>query len=369
MARSARRVEESNGGEGNLNQPLSATASSGDVEDLPLVSVIVPCRNEQQFIGPCLDSILQGSYPHDRIEVLVVDGMSEDNTRKIVEGFSSQYPFIKLLENPKRITPVGLNIGVRQASGEILVRMDAHTSYAPDYVFKSVKYLEEFKADNVGGHLETVPRDDGVIGRAIAIVLSHPFGVGNSRFRTGAEGPIWVDTVFGGCWRREVFERIGLFDERLAKGQDREFNHRLRQAGGRILMVPEIACQYVARSNLKEFLEWIFLCGSVPFYISKVARTNIFSMRNLIPPLFVLVSLGSLLLSIVSQVFLWLFLTIVVLYLVPSIYFSVQVARKERDIRFLATMPLAFLLTHLVYGIGSWVGILRRVPREVEPTK
>ena len=123
-------------------------------EQLLFVSIIIPCRNEEKYIGKCLQSIIEQNYPKDNLEVLVVDGMSEDRTREIVENYSQKYSFIKLFDNPKKFTPFGLNIGIKEAKGEIIMRMDAHAGYEKDYISKCVRYLENYDADNVGGAMK-----------------------------------------------------------------------------------------------------------------------------------------------------------------------------------------------------------------------
>lgn len=178
-------------------------------KDLPLVSIIIPCRNEEKFIGKCLDSILVQDYPKDKLEVLVINGMSEDGTKEIVKEYNRRHVFIRLLDNPKKTTPCALNIGIKHARGEIIMRMDARATYEKDYISKRVRCLGECNADNVGGLMITKPRNNTFIG--------------NSTFRTASKEPKWVDTVFDGCYRKEVFEKIGLFNEALLRGQGREF--------------------------------------------------------------------------------------------------------------------------------------------------
>lgn len=182
------------------------------MNDLGPVSIIIPCRNEEKFIDKCLDSIIAQDYPKDKLEVLVVDGMSEDGTRSITRDYVQNYPFIKVLDNSKKAIPFAMNIGIRFAKGDIIMKMDAHTTYKKDYVSNCVKYLDKYKADNVGGILKMIPRDSTVIARAIVLSFSCPFGVGNSYFRAGCERPKWVDTVAFGCYRREVFEKFGLYN-------------------------------------------------------------------------------------------------------------------------------------------------------------
>lgn len=326
--------------------------------NLSLVSIIIPCRNEEKFIGRCLDSIIAQDYPRDKFEVLVVDGMSEDKTREILRDYAERYSFIRLLDNPKKITPCALNIGIKNARGEIIMRMDAHATYEKDYISKCVKYLNEYNADNVGGIMVTLPRNETFIGKAIAMVLSHPFGVGNSAFRTGAKEPKWVDTVFGGCYKREVFDKIGLFNENLTSTQDMEFNLRLKKAGGKILLHPDIVSYYYTRSDFKSFCKnnlrnglWVIL----PFKFSKIIPV---SLRHLIPFIFVLSIIVSGVLSFFSSIFFWLFLLIVGFYSLTNLYFSFKIALRKKNIKYLVVIPVLFAALHIGYGLGSAWGLI-----------
>jgi len=325
--------------------------------DGKLVSIIIPYRNEEKFIGKCLDSIINQDYPKENLEVLVVDGMSEDRTREIIQRYSQQYPFIKLLENPQKFTPFGLNIGIKKSRGEVIIRMDAHAGYEKDYVSKCVKYLEEYNADNVGGVIKTLPAKDNLIAKAIAICLSHPFGVA-SDFRLGIKEPKEVDTVFGGCYKRDVFEKIGLFNEKLKRSQDMEFNLRLKRAGGKILLVPEIIAFYYPHSNFKKFLKHNFNDGVWAIYPLKFG-IKIFSLRHLLPLIFVGGLIGLFLLSLFSKFFFLLFSLALFFYFLMSLYFSLKIAKKEKDLRFLFLMPLVFANRHFGYGFGSLWGIVR----------
>jgi cellulose synthase/poly-beta-1,6-N-acetylglucosamine synthase-like glycosyltransferase len=328
-------------------------------ETLPFVTVVVPCRNEEKFIAGCLDSIISSDYPKDRLEVFVVDGMSEDATREILAGYTSRYEYIKMLENTKRITPCAFNLGIKNARGDIIVIMGMHASYAGDYISKSVRYLEEYGVDNVGGVWATVPRDNTLIGKAIAQALSHRFGVGNSVFRTGAREPVLVDTVFGGCYRKAIFEKIGLFNEKLVRHQDMELNCRLRAAGGRILLAPDIVCQYYARTDIKSFLKHNFSNGQSIFSALKDSSVLPFSVRHLIPLIFVASLAVSAALSIFSPVFAWLLSAIICSYLLAALYFSVKICRDSKDPKLILAMPIAFALLHVSHGLGALKGVLR----------
>ena len=324
------------------------------VNNSSFVSVIIPCRNEQLFILRCLDSLIKQDYPKEKLEILVVDGVSEDGTREIVKRYIEKYPFIRLLDNPKKFTPFGLNIGIKEAKGEIIIRIDAHSVCEKDYISKCVKYLEEYKADNVGGVMKTLPGKDTLVARAIALSLSYPFGVGRAYFRIGSKEPREVDTVLGGCYRKEIFEKIGYFNENLPRGQDMEFNIRLKRFGGKILLVPEIKSSYYARSDFKSFWHHSVIDGIKLIYPLKFGVV-IFSWRHLVPLAFVLSLITFGLLAFFSLKFLW-FLG---LYLLINLYFSAKISFAKNDFRYLFLVPIAFAMLHIGYGLGSVYGLLK----------
>jgi len=309
-------------------------------------SIIIPCRNEEKFIGKCLDSIVMQDYPKDKLEILVVDGMSDDGTKQIVNSYAKNYPFVRVLDNPRRITPCAFNIGIRNSKGDTIILMGSHSTYKSDYISKCIKYLFEYNADNVGGVIVTLPRNDTLLGKAIAITLSHRFGVGGSAFRTGCKEPKLVDTVFGGCYRREVFNKIGLFNEKLASSQDMEFNQRLRKAGGKILLVPEIVSYYYARSDLASFCRNNFRNGFWAIYPLKFVKLH-FSLRHYVPLIFV----ASLIVTGISGIFVpffgWLFFLIIALYLLIVFYFSVKITKRERNLWYLFVIPAIFAMLHM----------------------
>lgn len=258
----------------------------------PRVSIIIPCRNEERYIGGCLDSIIAGDYPRDRLEVLVVDGQSVDRTRVVVGAYAARYDFIQILENPKRITPCAMNVGIRQARGDVVMLLGAHAALSPTYVSRVVAALIETGADNVGGALVTLPSGDSATARAIALAMSHPFGVGNSHFRIGTAKRRWVETVGFGSYRKDVFQRIGLFDEALVRNQDGEFNARLIKHGGRILLIPDVVAYYYGRGTLAQVARMFFQYGYFkPLVAQKVGR--VMTMRQVVPALFILSLLGT----------------------------------------------------------------------------
>lgn len=334
-----------------------------------LISIIIPCCDEEKFIAKLLDSILTQDYPKDRIEVLIIDGLSDDRTRSIIKEYVRRYSFIRMLDNVKRIVPIALNIGIRESKGDIIIRMDAHSSFPSDYVSKCVKYLNEHKVDNVGGVVDnveglwvTLSVENSVKAKAIAIALSSPFGVGNSYFRIGIKEPKFVDTVPFGCYRREVFDRIGLFNENLVRNQDIEFNLRLKKAGGKILLVPDIISYYYARSNLRGLFSNNFLNGFWVIYSMKFAKLP-FSIRHLVPLAF----LGTLILGLILSFFyfklFYLFIFVLGLYLLFNISISLLIAFKN-GLKYFPFLIISFLTLHFSYGFGSLWGSVKLLARK-----
>lgn len=321
----------------------------------PLVSIVIPCRNEAGYIEQCLDSILASDYPQDRLEILVSDGRSSDGTRQILIRYCAEHPTVILLDNPQGTTPAALNAGIRAASGEIVIRMDAHVLYPPDYIRRLVRGLQESGADNVGGVLHTVPAEETSVARAIAVGMSHRFGVGNSLFRVGVTEPREVDTVPFGCFRRELFSKVGLFDEELVRNQDDEFNFRLITRGGRVLLLPEVSCRYYARRSLAQLFRMYFQYGYFkPLVARKVGR--VMTVRQLVPALLVagVASLG------IMGV--WSPAARVLLALLVGLYGSLVIVAALTAIRghgllCSTALTLVFPTLHFGYGTGFLLGI------------
>jgi len=337
--------------------------------DRPTISIVLPCRNEERYIGACLDSILATTYPLDRIELLVVDGESEDRTREIVAEFVRRHPGVRLLENRRRITPAALNVGLRAATGEIILRMDAHVVYPINYIPRLVDALLTSDADNVGGIIVTLPADGSTMARAIAVGLSHPFGVGNAYFRIGVGAPRWVDSVPFGCFRREVFDRIGLFDEELIRNQDDEFNLRLIKFGGRILLLPDVVSYYFARRSLSDLSRMYYQYG---YYKPLVARKvdGVMTLRQLVPGLFVLTLAGT---AVLAPVLPLLPVTIGIAgaYLTALVGCVIGAVRRH-GWRCALALAAVFPAVHFSYGIGSLRGavdhLLQRRRTRRDPT-
>lgn len=324
-------------------------AARGVTPEPPFVSVVVPCRNEIRHIDACLASVASTTYPPDRLEVLVVDGMSDDGTRDRI-GKHAGSVRVRLLDNAARTAPAAMNVGIRAARGSVIVRMDAHCAYPDDYIPKLVHWLQTSGADNVGGVCRTRPADESPKARAIAIAVSHPFGVGNSYFRIGTAEPRWVDTVPFGCFRRGIFDRIGLFDEELVRNQDDELNARLIQAGGRILLIPEIVSEYYARESLGKLWRMYWQYGLFkPLAARKLGRVT--TLRQLVPALFVTALLLAGTLAVLQPAFRTLALLPYAVYL-AAVSFAAWFAGRAHGTPVALWLVVVFPVLHLAYGLG-----------------
>jgi glycosyltransferase involved in cell wall biosynthesis len=329
---------------------------------LPFVSIVVLCRNEKDSIAECLDSLIANDYSKDRLEILVADGMSQDGTRAIVESYANAHSFLKLVDNPKKIPATAGNEGIRIAKGDLIMIAGAHAVYAEDYVSKCVAYSQRYPdADNIGGVRCTEPREKTLMGTMIAYVSSHRLGAGTANYHRGAISPSWVESVWGGCYRREVFEKLGLYNESLVIGEDREFNRRLRNSGGKILQAPEIKCTYYARSKLGDYCRWAFRMGFWPFYAERLLGKRLVALRNLVPLAFVAALLLALGVSFFVSIGWYFFAGILSAYVLACAASSAALVARARDPRYFVAAPVIFGLTHISYGMGSAYGILKRI--------
>ena len=319
-----------------------------------MVTVVVPMRNEELYIAKCLRSIAEQDYPKDGLEVLVVDGLSDDRSREIVEEFRQEHPFIRLLDNPRRIIPAAMNIGIKEAEGEVIIRVDGHCRLAPDYISQCVRYLEERGAACVGGPIESIGQTP--MARTISLAMSSPFGVGDAYFRY-SQKERYVDTLAFGAYRRQVFDQIGLFNEALTRNEDYDLNYRLRQVGGKIFLTPAIKSFYYTRSTLGQLWAQYFWYG---FWKVQMLRKHPRSVRvrQLVPPLFVLILLLSGALSAISSLAAWVFALVVASYLSLSLAFSFSIAARK-GWRYLPILPVIFACLHLSWGLGFLYSLAR----------
>jgi glycosyltransferase involved in cell wall biosynthesis len=321
----------------------------------PFVSVVMPVRNEGQFIARSLGAVLQQDYPANRMEILVVDGMSTDGTREFVTRLQTKHNNLMLLNNPGRIAPTGLNVALRAAGGDVVVRVDGHCEIATDYVRSCIKHLEATGVEAVGGPLETVGATR--IAAAIAVAMSSPFGVGGVAFRTVKDREMLVDTVAFPAYTRAAISKAGFFDEELVRNQDDEYSYRLRELGGRILLTPEIRSRYYSRSTLPFLWSQYFQYG---YWKVRVMQKHVRLMqpRQFVPPAFVMVLLLSLLASPFSGLGRLAFAFAFASYAVANLVAALLVSRKE-GWRLLPYLPLVFSTLHVAYGAGFLTGLIR----------
>ncbi len=341
----------------------------------PFVSVIVPCRNEAASLARCLDSILSSDYPPEALEVIVADGASVDASAAVAAWYAARDGRVRLIENPQRITPAALNRAIAAARGTYILRVDAHSTIAPDYVRTLTAYLEDAGGPTLGGGvwsaggaMRTVTEGAGPMAAAIRLALSHRFGVGNSGFRTAAgtspgaghgSEARETDAIFNGCWPRTVFGRIGGFDERLRRSQDIAFSLRIRAAGGRLMLLPWIESDYYIAGTYRTFLRQSWTNGVWALLpLRHLGRAPV-RLRHLAPLAFVAALAGSCAVAVLAPWRCWLPLGIAGPYLAANVTVSCRAGWQARDGRLAALAPLVFGTLHLAYGAGSLWGAVQ----------
>jgi glycosyltransferase involved in cell wall biosynthesis len=319
----------------------------------PLVSVVLPCRNEAGQIQPCIRSILEQEPPEGGMEIIAADGMSTDGTREYLEQVARHHPQVRVLNNPGRIVSTGLNAAIRAARGEIIVRMDAHTIYASDYVQQCLAVMQETGADNVGGPMQT--RADTYLEEAIRAVFHTALAVGGARSHEPSyEGP--ADTVIYGCWKKAAFDRVGLFDEELVRNQDDEHNLRLSRAGGKIYQSPRIRSWYHVRGSLTALFRQYMQYGYWKVLVIRKHRLP-GSVRHVVPGAFV----GSVCFLVALGLFwrpaLLAAGVLAIAYAVTAMALSLGIAARTRWL-LLPILPAVVACFHIGYGYGFLRGIL-----------
>ncbi len=324
------------------------------------VSIIVPVRNEKDFISNLINSILEQDYDKELLEVFLIDGLSTDGTSELIQNYTQKYKFIKHLTNLQKTVPFALNLGIKQAKGDIIIRLDAHAKYPKNYISTLVNYLNKLNADNVGASAETITASNTLKARSIAIAMSTKFGVGNASFRLNKSTSIKfieVDTVPFGCYRRDVFDRIGLFDEELTRNQDNEFNERLKKAGGRIYLIPSVKIKYYARENYTKLFKMFYQYGYFgPLVDLKLGRPT--RVRRYIPALFVLSLAVPLILSTLYFPFFYVWLFTIIIYLTLSFIFAFTNSIINKTILLIPFITWGYFISHISYGTGYLIGFL-----------
>ncbi|MBR4267255.1 MAG: glycosyltransferase [Bacteroidales bacterium] len=323
-----------------------------------MLSVICPIYNEEKYIAKCIDSVLKQDYPKEDMEIFFIDGMSGDRTVQIVNEYCVKYPFIKLLENPHRVVPYAMNIGIKASKGEVILRLDGHCEYPQNYFSCLVDNLKKYDADNVGGVFITLPCNETNISYAIAECLKNPFGMGNSLHRIGAKENVKTDSVPFGCFKREVFDKVGLYDEELIRNQDDELNARIIKNGGSIYLIPTLGIKYFVRDKVAKVRKMFYQYGLFkPLVNKKLGQAA--TVRQFVPPLFVAALICGLALSFFSKIFLWLYLAFLTLYFAIGIFMGIKSAKSTKRASMIFLMPWIFFNVHLSYGWGYWVGLFK----------
>lgn len=322
---------------------------------LPFVSILIPVRNEGFYISRCIQSVLGQAYPQDQIEILIADGMSDDNTLSLIQDFQTDYTHINVFENPGKIVPTGLNILIPKAKGDILIRVDGHCVIASDYVSNCVRHLQIDDVDGVGGPMQTVGED--FISEVIALAMSSKFGVGNSSFRTETGQTKLADTVPFPAYTREIIRKVGLYDEELVRNQDDEYNYRIRDAGGKILLADDVRSTYYSRGSLAKLWKQYFQYGYWKVRVLQKHPKQM-SLRQFVPLAFVLSLTISLILALLVPWGWILLVAILGIYLLSNLAASFAIAKK-RGWQFLVLLPFCFAIIHLSYGSGFLSGLFK----------
>ena len=321
-----------------------------------MLSVIMPIYNEEKYIAKCLDSILDQDYPKEDMELLLCDGMSRDRTREIITEYQKKYPWIQLLDNPRKIAPCAMNVGIKASKGDVIIRLDAHVTYPDNYFSLLVKKLNELPdAKNVGAICNTLPVNDTVVAQSIAAVLSSSFGMGNSHFRVGADKEMEVDTVPFGCFHRSTFDKVGLYDEELVRNQDDELNARIIKNGGKIYLIPELQCEYYARDTAKKVYKMFYQYGVFKPLVNRKLGSPA-TMRQFFPLCFVFGLLFGPVLCILVPVLWWAYFAVILLWLLIATYFSVK---ESWDIKRILVQDWIYFVVHFSYGWGYIVGLYK----------
>lgn len=330
-------------------------------QEVPFVTVVMPVRNEAGYITRSLSAVIEQDYPDERMEIIIADGMSTDETREIVRSFQSSYPNLMLIDNPGKIAPTGLNRATALARGEIIARVDGHCEIATDYIRRAVEHLQNENVDGVGGPIETI--GETATAEVIAAAMSSTFGVGGSAFRTVKDKTVLTDTIAFPVYKRAIIERAGGYDEELVRNQDDEYNYRLRKLGARLLLASDVRSRYYSRGTMHKLFKQYFQYG---FWKVRVLQKHPrqMSLRQFIPPAFVASLLFSLGLTAFTSLGWWIFAGIIGCYLTVNLLASARISLSSSPRRFqFFLLPAVFASLHLSYGLGFLIGFMKFAPR------
>jgi succinoglycan biosynthesis protein ExoA len=336
---------------------------------MPSVSIIIPCYNEQDTIHKLLEAIYVQTFPRPDLEVVIADGMSTDGTRAQITTFSDSHPdlHIAVAENLDRSIPASLNCALKEAQGEIIIRLDAHSMPYPDYIERSVADLQAGFGENVGGTWEIQPGAQTWVAQSIAAAASHPLGVGDALYRH-TDRAAHVDTVPFGAFKRELLALIGFFDESLLTNEDYEFNARIRKSGGKIWLDPSIRSVYFARPTLAKLARQYTRYG---FWKWRMLRRypETLRWRQALPPLFVLSLISGAALAIFLSIFRFLLAAEICIYLIALAAAGVQAAVRQKKIHLVIGLPLAIATMHITWGAGFLLSMIKGIFTDRSPEK
>ncbi len=326
---------------------------------LPFVSVVIPCYNEERYIAEVLTRLAE-QYEPGRCEIIVVDGNSDDRTRAIVRDCAARLAdvvTVRLVENPARNIPAALNLGIAAARGPLVARMDAHAVPSPNYLRRAVALVGGDEQLVVGMPCRIRAGLETLGARAVAVVVAHPFGIGDAQYRIAhGGGPRLVDTVPFGVFHKTLWQRLGGFDEALLTNEDYDFNYRVRRAGGRVLLDTGAHTVYYARPTISALAAQYFRYGRWKAQMLRLHPRSL-RWRHAVAPLFV-AALGGLALGGLAWRPAWLLLLAVLgAYLVPALAFSLLAARRAGDYKLVAPVLCAFFVVHCTWGGGFWRGL------------
>jgi len=324
-------------------------------KSLPELSIVIPVYNEERYIESCIKSILSSDLDKDKIEIIIVDGCSTDRSVEIINDYKKKYPFIKLFTNPKKIIPSAMNIGIKHAKGEYIIRLDAHSIFPKDYFSKLLYWSKKLDADNVGGVCITDVKNKTPKTNSIKAVMSHKLGVGGGDYRSVVTEPVKSNTVPFGCFKKDTLLKYGLFDERLERTEDLEINKRFIDNGGRVYLVPDLYFTYYAKEKLWDLAKKSFSTGKwivLNPYFTK--STKALKFYHFIPLIFVLSLLVPILFCPINDLFCIIPILSFIFYLSLIIYVSFSLKRKDNSFFYLVA---TFVTLHISYGVGSLVGL------------
>ena len=321
------------------------------------VAVVIPTYNEELYIENCIESVRKQSFPFEKMDVMIVDGRSTDATRAIVQKMSEKWPNVKLLDNPGKIQSIAFNIGVANSTAPYIVRLDAHAEYNEKYIELCINNLSaNYQVGDAGGVCSIRPRRKGIIPEANAILNRSKFGIGGAAFRVGAKAG-FVDTVPFGAFPRRVVEEVGGMREDMPRAEDNEYVTRIKKAGYKIYLDPEVVCTYYSRDTFSGSVRQMYANGLSIGQLFYVDRSAI-GLRQFVPFAFLMSIIVSAIGAIFWKPFLWLLLLVLGMYLLCAIAATVVLCSKN-GWKYFFILPILFFSIHCAYGWGMLVGLFK----------